>query len=178
MSEEEPDWSHCQPKSSSHTHPLQQHDRQPPSLPPNYYSHPQTHPHAMRQQSYSATGASTMTPRYLQQHSSHYPPSITCTHPPPPPQFRHSTGPPLGGRAYLRGFGGEGAWTHSVFPPPLTPLEGGGGASTTSCGSAEGSPRPGFYETRLRRSGGGQLDPGSVSEPCQSETFLRGEKWK
>ncbi|KAM7538442.1 hypothetical protein Aperf_G00000077011 [Anoplocephala perfoliata] len=179
VSEEEPEWSHYQPTPSSHTHPLQHHGRQPPSMPPNYYSRPQTQPHPMRQQPYAAVGVSTMSPRYLQQHSSHYPPSITYSQPPPPPQLRHSTGPTVGSRAYRggRGFAGEGVWTHPAFPPPLKPPEGGVGASTVSCFSAEGSPRTGFYDTH-RRSGGGQIDPGSVSEPCQSETFLRGDPQK
>lgn len=87
-------------------------------------------------------------------------------------------------RAYRRAFG-DAMWTHPVMPPPVrferhafrSPESGGvegGGVSATSCGSAEDSPHGGYHAGYLRRSGGGQTDPGSVSEPCQSEAYSRG----
>uniref|UniRef100_A0A0R3W3X9 Regulating synaptic membrane exocytosis protein 2 n=1 Tax=Taenia asiatica TaxID=60517 RepID=A0A0R3W3X9_TAEAS len=182
VSEEERVWSHYQPTPSSHTYLLHSHQS-----PQNYYQHPPVPPHShshqqqnpQRQQSYSS-----IPPRYLQQHSSHYPAAVT-QHPYNTAQYRHSTGPPMD-RAYRRTFG-EAMWTHPVMPPPVrferhafrsTECGGveGGGVSTTSCGSAEDSPHGGFHAGYLRRSGGGQTDPGSVSEPCQSEAYSRGLK--
>ncbi|KAL5104518.1 Regulating synaptic membrane exocytosi protein 2 [Taenia crassiceps] len=181
VSEEERVWSHYQPTPSSHTYLLHSHQS-----PQNYYQHPPVPSHSQphqqrnpqRQHSYSS-----IPPRYMQQHSSHYPTAVT-QHPYNAAQYRHSTGPPTD-RAYRRTFG-EAMWTHPVMPPPVRferhafrSTEGGGveggGVSTTSCGSAEDSPHGGFHAGYLRRSGGGQMDPGSVSEPCQSEAYSRGD---
>ncbi|KAH9283104.1 Regulating synaptic membrane exocytosis protein 1 [Echinococcus granulosus] len=184
LSEEDRVWSHYQPTPSSHTYLLHSHQSpknyyQHPPVPPHSHPHKQQHP--QRQQSYSS-----IPPRYLQQHSSHYPAAATATaqHPYNAPHFRHSTGPPVD-RAYRRPFG-EAAWIRPVMPPPLRSerhtfrsMEGGGveggGVSTTSCGSTEDSPHGGFRAGYLRRSGGGQMDPGSVSEPCKSEAYSRGD---
>ncbi|VDD74043.1 unnamed protein product [Mesocestoides corti] len=160
-SEEEHTWIHFQPTLSSHTH--YPHPHHPTH---NYYHH-----HPQQQPS-----TSTVLPQYQQQHFTHYPSSSTAvTHHCTPPQLRHAAGPASG-----RALGDS--WSHPGVPPPLRfkshtlRTAEYGRSSTLSCGSAEGSPHGDFNRGYLQRTGGGgQPDPGSVSEPCQPETFLRGQ---
>lgn len=127
-------------------------------------------------------------PRYLQQHSSHYPEGSAGGS---ENHFGHQRSYPISSSRHSHCNPADAWWqSRAQHPPPPPPrierhrirtgrdVTGVGAASMTSCGSAEGSPLTGDS-----RGGGGYLgprqhpssiinaawqpDPGSISEPCQ-----------